>query len=122
MKIYTSYFHNLKKHPEMPNPFSISNGKPVWANVPTLDILVPRYSLVCAYKEGDVSKAQYETEYVSTLYENEITPLYIIDKLKDSIPCTLLCWESPEKFCHRHIVAKLLRMVKGIEVEEYTCK
>jgi hypothetical protein len=31
----------------------------------------------------------------------------------------LLCYERPDEFCHRHIVAAWLEKELGIEVEEY---
>ena len=31
----------------------------------------------------------------------------------------LLCWESPEKFCHRHILADYINKNSGVVVEEF---
>lgn len=31
----------------------------------------------------------------------------------------LLCYEAPEKFCHRHLVAEWFKNKLGIEVKEY---
>jgi len=45
-----------------------------------------------------------------------LDPLQVAKELgQDSI---LLCWEKPEEFCHRIVVAEWLREA-GIEVEEY---
>ncbi len=30
-----------------------------------------------------------------------------------------MCWEAPDKFCHRHIVSEWLSLSLGVKVEEY---
>lgn len=34
----------------------------------------------------------------------------------------LVCWEKPEKFCHRHLVAKWFKEKLGMDVMEYDYK
>ena len=46
------------------------------------------------------------------------TELFRISKLEHTEKVVLLCYEAPDKFCHRHIVAKWIKDCLGITVEE----
>ena len=68
-----------------------------------------------------------EDEYIRRYYEEVLDNLnqYDIIGIIRRISMTnigrdivLLCYESPDEFCHRRIVAKWLR-IKGYKVEEY---
>ena len=101
--IYTSYFAKVKKLDESGYcPISIAVKSPDWFIGPSLKQLAPSWSILSEYKEtGDIWKIAHES-----------TPLIF-----PKIP-VLLCYESPEKFCHRHLVAEWLTN-SGIKVKEF---
>ena len=111
--IYTSYFRNFKR---VPNPIAISRGVPKWYTGNTCDLLAPSWELLNGIHDGSVTKLQYTTRYLKELIDRGLTK----DRLKEIIPdgCTLLCWEKPEDFCHRHIVAYILKCA-GADVKEW---
>lgn len=60
------------------------------------------------------------------LYENEILAKLNPEKTWDELSAlagahepVLLCWEKPDEFCHRQLVARWFRRTLGIAVEEY---
>ena len=128
MNIYTSYFSNLKNLTEFDNFFTIAGKSPdfymhLWAKEPNkyhqCKKLAPKYTWWKEWHDGELSNEQYTEKYYETVL-NQLEPQKIFDELtwnntKDAI---LLCWESREKFCHRHIVADWLSKELGIEVNE----
>lgn len=76
--------------------------------------LAPKYWFFKKYKiDGD------ENFYTEQFYKevlSKLNPKDVLDELGDD--AVLLCWESPEKFCHRHIVADWLEKNLDIEVKE----
>ncbi len=111
--IYTSYFARADK---VPNPISIARSTPSWFKGEVYEKLAPSWDLLKAYKRGGLSKKEYTERYLSELAERGMTVEKLIEELPDE--CTLLCWETPLGFCHRHIVAWVLRN-SGIEVKEW---
>lgn len=110
--IYTSYFSKTSK---VPNPVSIANSKPKGIQIPRYNALVPDWNtIVKPYKDGKLSQSRYIDLYLDHL--NKLNPVEVGEALEGK---TLLCWEAPDKFCHRHIAAQWLRTA-GFEVEEWT--
>ena len=76
--------------------------------------LAPKYWFFKKYKtDGD------EEFYTKTYYEeilNKLDPKEVYEELGHN--SVLLCWESSEKFCHRHIVAEWLSLSLEIEIKE----
>ncbi len=77
--------------------------------------LIPSKQLVLNYKAKKISKEEYTRIYKEQL--NQLDPLKVYEELKNSV---LLCWESPEKFCHRHLVADWLSNCCSIVIKELT--
>ena len=50
---------------------------------------------------------------------SRLDPVKVYHVLDNSV---LLCWESPEKFCHRHIVAQWLEEATDNKVMEFDRK
>ena len=48
---------------------------------------------------------------------NKLNPREVYNELGED--AVILCWEAPDKFCHRHIVAEWLSYSLGIDIEEY---
>lgn len=110
--IYTSHFSRTKS---VPNPISIAIGTPKWFTGDVYLKLAPTWDMVRDYKE-DGDKRKYTEKYIQLLRDRGVT----IELLKKELPdeCTLLCWEAPKDFCHRHIVAWILNNA-GIPAKEW---
>lgn len=123
--ICTSYFSNVKRlaglKPRMVF-VSIAGKTPDWFDGSVIRIekygrLAPKWSWWSEWKrlfegrfDSDESKAWYSEKYAATVLSG-ITPKRVYDELMELSgrnDVCLLCWESPEKFCHRHIVGKWL--------------
>lgn len=115
--IYTGYYKNMERM--LPNAgyhfVSISRGNPSWFPYPLEDLnaLKPSWELVEMAKKHDYEN--YLTEYHKQLETVSIRD--IMNELQDNT--ILLCYESPDKFCHRHIVRNWFNE-KGILCREIT--
>lgn len=111
--IYTSYFAN-KNIPKGTRLVSIARSQPKWGpKLPEVEELLPPWDLIYDYKQGVISEEDYILKYAEQLVDLDPNALY--QMLDGSI---LLCWERPDKFCHRHLVAKWFRTF-GLKVQEY---
>lgn len=113
--IYTSYFPYAKK---VPHPIAISRSIPRWYEGEVYEKLAPSWELLNAWNKGKgISQKEYTERYINELASRGVT----VEMLKQELPeeCTLLCWETPLAFCHRHIVAWILKNA-GIEAKEWT--
>ena len=62
------------------------------------------------------SVSWYSKKYIDTVLYN-LNPIRVIEELGDN--AVMLCYETPDKFCHRHLVARWLKMnIPHIQVEE----
>ena len=77
--------------------------------------LMPTWELVKDYKDGKINEQEYEKRYFDLLKSRKITVDKIVNDLEDE--SILLCWEAPNKFCHRNLIANWLKAA-GTEVEE----
>lgn len=116
--IYTTYFANLKniKLTNHDRIFSIANSQPKNMNLQKLELLVPNYQLVFYYKNGHITDLEYTEEYNKQLALND--NLNLLNIFDTNFNVFLVCWEHPNKFCHRHLVRKFLSE-NGIECKEY---
>ena len=112
--IQTSYFANWRNFPENKRKISISRFTPKWfeEDYNALE-LAPSKELLLETKAGNVSDAEYEERYMKETL-SKLDPKEISKKYKD---CIFLCYESPDDFCHRQLVAKWLSN-SGEKIEE----
>jgi hypothetical protein len=121
VKIYTSYFGNIRK---IKNPVSIAISSPRWYTGPCYIKLAPSWGLVKGFKlkrveDMDVAISLYRQEYTAKTLDkldqnivfDELSQIYSGDDV------VLLCYETPGKFCHRHLVAEWF-LKAGIDVLE----
>ena len=117
--IYTSYFAKLKYLPKDIVPISICGKCPEWYKGIQYKVLAPKYKFFMEWKkngDNDYYIEHFQKEVLDTLeVENVINRLYELSEGKD---VCLLCYEKPNDFCHRHLVAEWLKENK-IECEEY---
>ena len=118
--IYTGYYSKIKEYADSGLILlSISRTKPEFAKS-CIDIpqLFPSNKILWDYKKGKIDEMEYTSKYLDQL--NELGVHRIIKMIQifgDNV--VLLCWESPEKFCHRHILADYINKNSNINVEEF---
>lgn len=118
MKIYTSYFANLRKIPDYIVPISICRKSPTGYSGLEYKGLAPSFSLLSAWKKEHNEQA-YQKVYKNIL--KHLNPCAIFDDLSNMSQgkdVVLVCYEHPSKFCHRHLVAGWLNEY-GYNVEEW---
>ena len=120
MKIYTSYFANLKNlEKEDIFPIGICCYPPKWFNGPNLRAIALTPDILEKCKS---SHAEYEKRYraeVLSIFKDISTLINRISYISGGKDVALCCYEKPSDFCHRHIVAKWLEEQAGIEVKEF---
>lgn len=120
MKIYTSYFANLKNlEKEDVFPIGICCYPPKWFNGPNLTAIAPTPDILEKCKS---SHAEYEKRYraeVLSIFKDISILINRISYISGGKDVALCCYEKPSDFCHRHIVAKWLEEQAGIEVKEF---
>ena len=120
MKIYTSYFANLKNlEKEDIFPIGICCYPPKWFNGPNLGAIAPTPDILekCKSSHAEYEK-RYKTEVLSIFKDINIL-INRISYISGGKDVALCCYEKPSDFCHRHIVAKWLEEQAGIEVKEF---
>ena len=131
MRIYTSYFANLKTLEEHGfYAVSICSKVPQFFEGPNIESVAPSKSILYEYKNSqqtDADKEHYKQRYIDeVLCIYRFHPEYLINLLayfsseNNNSDVVLLCYERPEDFCHRHILAEWLNeRIPGLNIEEY---
>jgi len=107
----TSYFAKYKGE----NSVSIALGTPKWYMGRRCEKLFPKSWILENYKltnDAEAYKKAYYEEVLSKLNAREI-----YEELGEN--AVLLCYEIPEEFCHRHLVAEWLERELGIKITEF---
>ena len=119
MKIYTSYFANgARLHKAGIMMIGIALYPPKWFEGPSIKIVSPSWDILHnSNGEEDYTK-RFETEILAR--RDPKTVMAAIEHLANGKDVALCCFEKPNDFCHRHIVAKWLNEKLGLEVSEYT--
>lgn len=122
--IYTSYFANVKSLPSEVIPIAICGGVPEWWCGLQYRKLAPKREFFNEWKSsGD------NDYYVKCYYEqvlSHLDPAQVYKELYKFVEYTgsyteniaLLCYEKPEDFCHRHLVAEWFNK-NGIVCKEW---
>ncbi len=107
----TSYFAKSSKHP---NAVSIAGKAPEWYTGRQYKKLAPTFRIFSKYKnDGD---EEYYTEYFYKEVLDKLDPHKVLQELGPH--AILLCYETPDKFCHRKLVAKWLFDKTGTIITE----
>lgn len=124
--IYTSYFANIRNLPENVIPVAICGKSPDGYKGLEYKKLAPKYWFFKEWKENHDDNFYIENfnrEVLSTLSIQSV--LYdLINLLKsngyvqDTYDICLVCYEKPEDFCHRHLVAQWFKS-NGINCTEF---
>lgn len=118
MKIYTTYFANLKKIDQSKIiPVSIC-GKPIpgWTGL-EYKKLAPSWSIYKEYKNS-LDQERYVRRFKAEILQklDKDTVLQELSAMTGGQDFALVCYEKPGDFCHRHLVAEWLGL-NGEEVE-----
>lgn len=109
MKIFTSYFSNIRQIPNQLVLISICGKAPDWYKGIQYRKLAPSYDIYSEYKESNNEERyteRFQKERLSKLDRDEV--LKELEKLSSGRDIVLLCYEKPFNFCHRHLVADWL--------------
>lgn len=134
--IYTSYFGNMKKfktlHPNMCF-VSIAAKTPDWffdyKNCYSYKLLAPKWKWWKEWHDKFIDDLECEEskKFYADNYHSTVLGMLVADEVANELnriakgnDVCLLCYETPKKFCHRHIVAEWLN-VNNIECKELTC-
>lgn len=120
MKVYKSYFGRVRSIPQDLLPVSIARVNPKWWVGSAFSAIAPSSELLSEWKNGKLNQTSFRCKYYTQLEaygtaENILKELETITGGKD---CVLLCFEKPEDFCHRHILADWMS-AHGIEIPEW---
>jgi hypothetical protein len=115
--IYTSYFAKISK---VKNPIAICGKSPDWYKGQEFKKLAPKYSFCKDYKDLKITPQEF-----IRLYYEQILNLLNAEKVKEELfslyegeeDITLMCFEKPDQFCHRQIVANWFSS-NGIQARE----
>jgi len=115
MKIFTSYFGNLKNIDTTKyNPIAICLKPPYWFEGQNLKAIAPTYHTFILKDEFE-----YTLSFKEQLKQLEAKEIYsILQSLSDGKDVVLLCYEKPNDFCHRHLVAEWLNAELDLDIKE----
>jgi uncharacterized protein YeaO (DUF488 family) len=109
MLIYTSYFDNLKNIPKDIIPIAICGKSPDWYDGIEYKKLAPKYSFFQEWKKNGDNN--YYIEHFNKEVLDKLSAAAVYEELEDLCnggACVLICYEKPDDFCHRHLVADWL--------------
>ena len=122
--IYTGYYAKVKKYKENGlEPVAISGKVPDFFEGTTYPDFAPRYEMFQRWKNNEITNEGYTKEYrayLDTLNKEEVEFDFAPYNTEDN-NCVLLCYEKPEDFCHRHVLADWLEEKFGWKIKEFEC-
>lgn len=117
--LYTSYFAKLKQLPKTIVPIAICGKSPDWYDGLQYKKLAPNWGFFQEWKKSHDNQFYVERFNAEVLAGLDPTVVYNeLVALAGSDEIALLCYESPEKFCHRHLVRNWF-MVAGFPIKEF---
>lgn len=125
MKIYTSYFAKVKELEENGIvPIGIAQIPPSFFTGPNFACVAPTKSILFEQK-ANPDNDRYTRRYLNEVLVILKDPQVLIDgleKVAHGKDVALCCFEKPNDFCHRHILAKFLNEKLNLDIEEYQFK
>lgn len=117
--IYTTYFGKLRTLPPEIVQISIAGKAPdSWTGL-EYKKLAPKYKFFQEWK------LTHDDQYYINCYWDQVlnhldvyTTYHELRGLAQSDDFAIVCYEKPEDFCHRHIVAEWFKR-EGLQVEEW---
>ena len=116
MKIYTSYFANMRAFSKDGiMAISIARYSPRWYQGPQFTAVAPTSYML----SGACSHEEYLRKYDEIL--SRLNPQQIVSSIESisrGKDVALCCYEKPGDFCHRHLLSEWLRK-NGYDVKEW---
>ena len=109
----TSYFDGYRGLPEQ-EAIAICLFPPSWYTGKTCKRLAPTIKTFNLYKSGAIGEKEFTRRYT----EETLKGLSAKKVYARYGNMTMLCFEKPGKFCHRHILARWLESKLDIVIEE----
>lgn len=122
MNIYTGYYSKMSKYLENNLvPVAISRGIPDFCkDIDRMDSFMPSFQTLIDYKYKKINEKEYTRQYMRDVlyYLNPEEVYHDFEVRYGGKDVILLCYESSEKFCHRHIISDWFNNA-GITVKEF---
>lgn len=114
--IFTSYYAKADRLDGV--KLSVSITTPGWADVDGhWNAVKPDWHLIEKFK-NDADEAAYTEAYNAKLAGLDLTEdIKVLRGIRDNV--FLMCYEAPDKFCHRHLLAEHINSKYGLDVREY---
>lgn len=113
--MYTGYYAKLKNYlADGLCPVSIALKCPDWYHGAEYKKLAPKWSFLSEWKNGShKGDTNYYIKNFKEMVLDKLDPAQVIKELEgftgvSSDKIILLCYEKPDDFCHRHLVADWL--------------
>lgn len=121
--IYTGYYAKIKKYEQNGLiTVGISGKIPDGFNGKRYQKLAPKYYWWHEWRDNKLSNEWFKERYNETVL-NTLDAVSVAQELKSfGENIVLLCYETPEKFCHRHLVAEWLNASVNLNVCEFEIK
>lgn len=118
MKIYTSYFANIKKLDKAGiKPIGIAVSPPRFFSGPTIYYVAPTRDMLSKSLSEEAYTVRYKREILGKLNLPEF--FNTIKNLSFGKDIALCCYEKSGDFCHRRLLAEYIKEKTGIEIEEF---
>ena len=118
--IYTGYWAKIKEYEANKlTPVGISGWSPDGYHGKTYKKLAPKYAWWKEWHDNNLSEQWYTDKYTETVLQTLNPNIVVRDLQQMGENVVLLCFETPGKFCHRHLVAAWLNANTSINVREY---
>lgn len=118
---YTSYFANIKNLPPDVVPIAICGKSPEGYKGLEYKKLAPSWSIYSEWKYQHHNNSIYIDRFYKEILD-KLDPLVVEQELLNRVvrgmSFCLICYEKPNDFCHRHIVADWMRKA-GINIQEF---
>lgn len=135
--VYTSYFGKMKSFPPNVTPIAICGGIPEWYKEKGYlwyKKVAPKWEFFQVWKQthdNDYYIRNFNALVLDKLSPHRVAadiplmlPFETREQMQSDVWCSedvhvaLLCYEKPEDFCHRHLVAEWLNK-NGYKCEEW---
>lgn len=111
MKIYTSYYANMRNIDQSKYKLiSVSKFMPQGIDMPKFAILCPDLELLRRYKNHEINEDGYRREYITNQlnFINKLNVVNFLLQISEGKDIVFMCYEAPGKFCHRGILTEWL--------------
>lgn len=121
MNLYTGYFAKVQSYSENDLVVcSIAQYDPSWFTGLSIKQLSPDKTLLSRYKANEISFGFFAKEFLGYLETVDFEPIFEqLEQICDDYSGVVLCcYEKPNQFCHRHLVASYLNSHYQLGVKE----